>query len=491
MADAVMLCSCGHSFNQKTVDALQKRRLPCPVDQSPIQGTKVNIDLSVLVQELTQDAPIPSQEELEELAKTLFKAGMQFYEGKNYPEATKAFLGSTLLSSNNPLAEQYLTQSTASPFPPLASSALPTQAPATEPLNTKKPTPLVPPPSPVVIHNLNVDLSSHTSSNQQTYAPQIHYAPVSQQTTFAPRSYAFSSVPSKQEPALPSYVSQALNKTSRGRALIRATEEGNMQAIQYLLGQDTDVNAKDGSNRTPLSVACEKRNGQILQLLIENGANTNDEVAKDALSLAVDRRDLEIVKILVNEGAEVDYDLFSVMVNKEFVDLVQLVIDHQHKSNVIQLGSLQYPKGNPWHPRYCIRGSNSSHYDPFRNIDHALVDASYLGNVTLFQMLYNFYKRTGQESEMGGVRPQCSRGIIDTWLTLTTAALLTACNKGYIQLVRFLLEKENFDLEQTCHLKEENGNYGYTYTNVTLRKIASDETQSQEIKQLIASFQKK
>ncbi len=101
---------------------------------------------------------------------------------------------------------------------------------------------------------------------------------------------------------LPSFVTQALNAAGRGKALIRAIDEGNVEAITYLLSQEVLLNEKDGMGRTPLVMACEKKNSEILSLLIRNGAPVDGEDARGALITATQNTDREIVKILVTEG---------------------------------------------------------------------------------------------------------------------------------------------------------------------------------------------
>ena len=94
--------------------------------------------------------------------------------------------------------------------------------------------------------------------------------------------------------------------------LHKACEYEDVELIMYLLGKEVDVNAVDDQGKTPLLVALygyisdEKERLEIVRKFIEKGANVNvkDTIDKNTpLHLACDKGDIEIVKLLVENKA--------------------------------------------------------------------------------------------------------------------------------------------------------------------------------------------
>jgi len=59
------------------------------------------------------------------------------------------------------------------------------------------------------------------------------------------------------------------------RALLKATQEGNIKAVKQHLAAGTDVNAKNRDGVTPLHTAAANDYKEIVELLIVEGANVN------------------------------------------------------------------------------------------------------------------------------------------------------------------------------------------------------------------------
>ncbi|MGD1155654.1 MAG: ankyrin repeat domain-containing protein [Terriglobia bacterium] len=96
--------------------------------------------------------------------------------------------------------------------------------------------------------------------------------------------------------------------------LMRAADEGNVDAVKRLLAEGADANAKDQWGRTPLIHACDHANkGQaVIETLLQAGANVNDsDVGGDSpLRVAVITAPPEsravIIRALLRAGAKVD-----------------------------------------------------------------------------------------------------------------------------------------------------------------------------------------
>ena len=61
----------------------------------------------------------------------------------------------------------------------------------------------------------------------------------------------------------------------RPQTLLRAARDGNLQEVERLLAQGTDVNAQDDQRRTPLHLAAEAGHRAVVEALIEAGADAN------------------------------------------------------------------------------------------------------------------------------------------------------------------------------------------------------------------------
>ena len=87
-----------------------------------------------------------------------------------------------------------------------------------------------------------------------------------------------------------------------------AAELGNIEAVKQHLDDGTEVNAKDGTGRTPLHWAAWVGHKEIAELLIENGADVNAKDEEDFTPLHhaawVDHK--EIAELLIANGADVN-----------------------------------------------------------------------------------------------------------------------------------------------------------------------------------------
>ena len=81
---------------------------------------------------------------------------------------------------------------------------------------------------------------------------------------------------------------------------------GDEKAIDYFRGQ-YDVTDVDEKGRTPLHYAAERRNSELANFFIRNGANTNalDNENQSPLGICVDNNDTVIADLLVSAGAKI------------------------------------------------------------------------------------------------------------------------------------------------------------------------------------------
>jgi len=76
-----------------------------------------------------------------------------------------------------------------------------------------------------------------------------------------------------------------------------------LKYLQYFVSQGANVNAKGGSDKTPLHLAVESGSVKIVEFLISNGADVNAKTGDfTPLHLAAQSGNLEIVKFLVSKA---------------------------------------------------------------------------------------------------------------------------------------------------------------------------------------------
>ncbi len=128
--------------------------------------------------------------------------------------------------------------------------------------------------------------------------------------------------------------------------LVTATEHGAAVVVQSLIEQGEDVNLT--LQRTPLHVAADQGDMEIVDLLLVNGADvdTPNHSGQVPLFLAIRKGHLEIAWQLINAGAEPPattdsgYTLLMVAVRAEDLELVRWLLDNGSPVNAVR------PDGN-------------------------------------------------------------------------------------------------------------------------------------------------
>ena len=128
----------------------------------------------------------------------------------------------------------------------------------------------------------------------------------------------------------------AVNRMTNQSALIYAADNGNTHIANLLLENGANVNDQDNEGNTPLMIASERGHPETVKLLIESGANMNaqDNYKRTALMKASEDGRLEVVTTLLKKGADVNAKdkwnktaLMKASLN-EHDDIVKLIEDH-------------------------------------------------------------------------------------------------------------------------------------------------------------------
>ena len=95
----------------------------------------------------------------------------------------------------------------------------------------------------------------------------------------------------------------------REAALLGAAEQGDVPVIRSLLGDDTDVNARDICRFTPLMKAASNGNLEAVDVLLQSGADVQavDKGGYSALLLAASNNHAAVVRRLLEAGAAIDH----------------------------------------------------------------------------------------------------------------------------------------------------------------------------------------
>lgn len=89
-------------------------------------------------------------------------------------------------------------------------------------------------------------------------------------------------------------------------ALAVASSQGNSVMALFLVASGADVNLQNNSGETPLHFAVSANNLEIIQFLIENGADIQPQGDSTPLLAAARRGYFEIVQFLVRNGADIN-----------------------------------------------------------------------------------------------------------------------------------------------------------------------------------------
>ena len=196
------------------------------------------------------------------------------------------------------------------------------------------------------------------------------------------------------------------NNRLQQTCLIVAVICGNLGLVKYQVASGTEINARDNlinHNSTALMHASIQQNFEIVKYLVENGAdvnakNTNKETA---LILACEEGNLEIVKYLIKNGADLNV--------KDIWDKTALII-------VTLDGRFDLVK-------YLVENGADAN-DKDENGWTALMDASSNGHFEMVKFLV---------ANRADVNATDKKG--------NKTALMLASSKGHFEIVKYLVEQ--------------------------------------------------
>jgi ankyrin repeat protein len=114
--------------------------------------------------------------------------------------------------------------------------------------------------------------------------------------------------------------------------------KGKLPTVQFLLEKSVNPNVRGIKGDTPLIISIKAGFHQISEKLIISGANTckPDINGKTPLYWAVDKRNQQIINVLLDYGAELTiHSALLHAIDSNFLDMVQLLVEREAPVNVV------------------------------------------------------------------------------------------------------------------------------------------------------------
>eukprot|EP01038_Epipyxis_sp_PR26KG_P005332 gene5332-7399_t len=264
--------------------------------------------------------------------------------------------------------------------------------------------------------------------------------------------------------------------------LIIAAENGYWKILNLLLLANADPDITDDYARSSLYVACDNGHFNIVKLLLKASVDVNKKTVDNVspLGIACKRGYLDIANLLIRANADMlsmqmdGNNLLHVAVEQGHIDIVETLIQHSNFNSYLLSDAIDTPlKSVDKLKRVLDCDSDSINSDiisslqdryPLEDFPH-VDDESIVGN-------RNRILDINQPNLMTGYTPlmiACSKGYVEIVKLLLekfgeaqisvnhtdpsgVSALYIACHHGYEAIVQMLLDEPGIDLNQFAHV---------------------------------------
>ena len=121
-------------------------------------------------------------------------------------------------------------------------------------------------------------------------------------------------------------------------ALMKAVENGNLEAVRYLTRHGAQVDLKNNRGKSTLEVGCEKGNVEVIEALleVESDGDVQYSAFNTAFNTAVEHNHTKLVKWFLESGniTNIPASALSFAIDNQSIELVQLLLDRGAQVNL-------------------------------------------------------------------------------------------------------------------------------------------------------------
>lgn len=122
--------------------------------------------------------------------------------------------------------------------------------------------------------------------------------------------------------------------------VLDAIQKNDIQELQSLCDQNYDFNFKNQDGKTPLILAIEKENKNIIKILLsKNNPNIQDSNGNSPLHYAVNKQNIEIIKLLLKSGADIStlnsdaQSALDLAKSYGYDQIIEIIEEHKSQNN--------------------------------------------------------------------------------------------------------------------------------------------------------------
>jgi ankyrin repeat protein len=168
-----------------------------------------------------------------------------------------------------------------------------------------------------------------------------------------------------------------------GTPLHESVKKGNKEIVELLIQAGANLNSQDLGGKTALYLAVEQNHVKITSLLIQAGANVNTQVyGASPLYVAVSKNNIEIVGLLVKAGAELDLqeDIYKdtalhMAVLKGHIEIVEELLKTKANPNIRDESGETPLADAKWHHRHAMYNDDKARSQVYEKIIELLEKA--------------------------------------------------------------------------------------------------------------------